>query len=364
MGAKASAKTAETDPQDQPFDLAGVVNDEDPTSTLGEQDLGDEVADDDLPEGEPAEEAPAEDEAPAEEEEAPADEEAPEEEEPAEGEPAEEEPAEEEAPAEEAPPRDDKGRFAKEPSIPKSRFDQRTAQLRAAERELAEAQKKIQESETARQKAEREANTMSDEQLQAKMSEANAALIDGDTEKAAALQSEVFKAMRAGQESRDAPAAPVDSAKIAADVRDQILFEQTLTDISTRYPALDENHASFDETLSQEAVDFQQMYYQRGYTRAEATSKAAEAVAKIHGLTDTAAAAAPAEKPSAKAAMAKASQAASKKGKVAAAKKAPPALGGSSGANADSADSVDVDALTVEDWAALPDSVRSRLLGD
>ena len=351
-------KTEKTAEQDQPFDMSGIVNDDDPISALGDLDMGDDVEEPEADEA-PAEEPEAEEEEPAEEPEA-------DEEEPAEGEAepeGEEEPAEapaaeeEEAPAEEPEP--PKG---KEPAIPKSRFDQRTAQLRAVERELAEAQRKIQEAETARQKAEREANTMSDEQLQAKMTEANAALIDGDTEKAAALQSEVFKAMRSGQEADGEPAPKIDENQIAANVRDQMLFEQTLTDISTRYPALDENHASFDETLSQEAVDFQQMYFSRGYTRAEATSKAADAVAKIHGLADTAAPAP--EKATTKASMAKATQAASRKSKVAKAKKAPPAMGGSSGANSDSADSVDVESLTVDDWAALPDSVRSRLLGD
>ncbi len=344
---KAAESTA-----DQPFDMSGVVNDEDPTTTLGALDLGDEVEDE------------IED-APVEEEEAPVEEPEPEEEEAPVEEPEGEE---EEAPVEEPESEEDEAPVeapeapkAKQPSIPKARFDQRTAQLRAVERELAEAQRKIQEAETARQKAEREASTMSDEQLQAKMTEANAALIDGDTEKAAKLQSEVFKAMRSGQEASGEPAPQVDATKIAADVRDQMLFEQTLTDIGTRYPALDENHASFDEAMSEEAVSFQQMYFGRGYTRAEATAKAAEAVAKIHGLADTAT---PAPAPTTKAAMAKASQAAARKGKVAAAKKAPPALGGSSGANADSADSVDIDALSVEDWSALPDSVRSRLLGD
>lgn len=356
--------------EEQMFDLEGAVNSDNPLEELGELDFGDDLGE--KPDEAPEPDEPEEEEEPGEDEDDSGEEGEPDEEEPEtpeDPEPVEEPEQDEESdekPAEEPAPRDDKGRFSKEPAIPKSRFDQRTAQLRAAERELEQMREKLQQVESDKQKAEREANTLSDEQLQQKMLDANQALIDGDTEKASKLQAEVFGAIRQGQASVDAEASgqTVDPNKIAADVRDQMEFEQTLSRVTQEYPFFDEKSEQFDEALSEEAVNFQRMYYQQGYTRAEATEKAASAVAKIYGVAPANAETAQEPQTSKKASMAKKAQTAATRKKVQAAKKAPPSMGGNPGANDDSADSVDIESITVEDWAALPDSVRARLLGD
>jgi hypothetical protein len=361
--------------------LDGLYNDESPLDSLGELDLGDEVepsetteVDEPTDEGQSSEGEPPVDEntegendegeEAAESEtddaatEADADADPQAEDQATEGEgdtadtEADGEPAEKSGPK----PRE------KEPFIPKSRFDRRTAQLRAAERELEEARSKLQEVETAKQKAEREANTLSEEQIQQKMTAANTALLEGNTEEASRLQSEVFTALRQSPQDEPAQGQQVDPNKIAADVRDQMTFDQTLEKVYQDYPALDENSDQFDESVSQEAVDLQAFYFQQGYTRAEATERAVTAVSKLHGLPS---ANQPAQAPaqSKKADMAKQAQQQAKRDKVSKAKKAPPETGGA-GRGENSADSVDVESLTVEDWSALPDSVRARLMGD
>ncbi|WP_075881459.1 hypothetical protein [Vreelandella massiliensis] len=370
-------QSAEKEPT--PFNYEGLYNDDNPLESLGDLDLGDEVEpseptepDEPTDEGQPSEGEPAEDDAAegeAEEEtteaeaddttaedDADADPQAADKDAEGEGDPADAEADGE--PAEKPKPRE------KEPFIPKSRFDQRTAQLRAAERELEEARTKLRDVESAKQKAEREANSLSDEQIQEKMNAANAALLEGKTEEATKLQSEVFTALRqSGQPVESENTQQVDPNKIAADVRDQMTFEQTLEKIYSEYPALNENSDQFDESVSQEAVDLQAFYFQQGHTRAEATERAVAAVSKIHGL-QSAQQEAPAPQQSKKASMAKQAQQQAKREKVSKAKKAPPETSGTTGRTSESADSVDVDSLTVEDWASLPDSVRSRLMGD
>lgn len=364
------------------FDYTGIYNDENSVEGLGDLDLGDEVepaepAAEPEPEGEEAPADDADEEEPGEaegdddetqedddagesgEDDAPADEGAA-----ADGDAADDEGAEETDAEAQAPEPDKRG---KQPFIPKSRFDQRTAQLRAAERELGQAQDRLREMESEKARVEREANTMSDEQIQEKMNAANAALIEGNTEDAAKLQSEVFAALREGSKAVEQTGGgePVDANKIAADVRDQMAFEQSLEKIHADYPVLDEGSDSFDETISQEAVELQAYYFQQGYTRSQATERAASIIGKMHDMDPTP------EKPAAKAPagnqkadMAKKSQQASRKGKVAKARKAPPETSGTTTQGADSADSVNLDTLSVEDWSALPDSVRSRLMGD
>lgn len=356
------------DQQTAEFDYTGVYSTDDPVASLGELDLGNEVEADEpeteeteAPQDADAEESPTEGDDESQEADAEDEGTGDETAEAAEGDDAQGGDA---PTGEEDQPAETETAKKKQPFIPKSRFDQRTAQLRAAERELEETRRKLQEMETARQRAEREANTLSEEQIQQKMTEANAALLEGDTEKAAKLQSEVFGALRQGSQAVEQETGQqIDPNKIAADVRDQMTFEQTLEKLYTDFPMLDENSDSFDEAISHEAVELQSFYFQQGYTRAEATERAAMAVARIHGLESSTQAQAPAPV-SKKADMAKRAQQEAKRSKVEKARKAPPAATSSAGQSEESANHLDVESLTVEDWSALPDSVRSRLLGD
>ena len=363
---------SQTTARESDFDLEGLMNFEDPRAELGELDFGDEVGGEEppAPEPEPAPEAdpePEEEEADVDEPDADPASEAEAEEDPAPvpdtAESDEDDVEPDAAPA--VPERDEQGRFKpkpKEPAIPKSRFDQRTAQLRAAERRAQELEEKLRAAEAERERREREANTLTDEQITAKMAEANTAVIEGDTEKAAAIQAEIFKALRTqGTPSQDSQA-PIDRTQIIAEVREGMEFEQTVRDTFTRYPQLDTESEAYNEEVAVEAVAMQKMYFEQGYNRIEATRKAATAVAKIYGLDEAAPASAPSEPP--KAAAAKKMQQAARQAKVAAAKKAPPAAAGNSGAQRDSASDLNIHDVSPEDWATLPESVRNRLLGN
>lgn len=361
---------SQTTASESNFDLDGLMNFEDPRAELGELDFGDEVGGD-----EPPAPAPEPEPAPAPEPEDDADVADPDADPASEAEPEEAPaPVEDSAEADEAdvesdadaavPERDEQGRFKakpKEPAIPKSRFDQRTAQLRAAERRAQELEEQLRTAQAEREQREREANTLTDEQISSKMAEANAAVIEGDTEKAAAIQSEIFKALRT-QNTPAPQSAPIDRSQIVAEVREGMEFEQTVRDTFTRYPQLDPESEAHNEEVAVEAVAMQKMYFEQGYDRIEATRKAATAVAKIYGLGEAGAAPAPSEPP--KAAAAKKMQQAARQAKVAAAQKAPPAAAGNSGAQRDSASDLSIHDVSPEDWATLPESVRNRMLGN
>lgn len=242
---------------------------------------------------------------------------------------------------------------AKEPVIPKSRLDQALRKQRAAEQRAQEVSDEL--AEFRRQQAEANApKPVSGEEIRAKMAAANEALIAGDTAKAAELQAELLEAIAAK------PQAPVSEPE-ARDpielIEQRLEFKQILRETYERFPELDENGGDFNEELSQEAVDLQRVYMERGYTMGEATRKAALAVAKLHDLEDRGA---PTVAPRAEAV--RKEQAAKTRQKVEKATRAAPPLGGRS----DRSEEVtfDIHNASPDEFMALPESVRDRLLGN
>lgn len=242
----------------------------------------------------------------------------------------------------------------KEPFIPKSRLDQALRKQRLAEQRAQEIERELAELRAAQAEASRPKPISADD-IKAKMVEANEALIAGDTEKASALQAEVMAALAARPEQQvKEPAAPAD---LAAEVEERLEFKATVKEVYGRFPELDENSELFNEELGTESVELQRSYLNRGYTLAEATRKAAEAVAKLYDLDDRTA-----EKSAPKAPPAKKIQQAKTQEKIAKAQKAPPVLGGKT--KGDGAESVDINSLSEDEFMALPDSVRNKLLGN
>jgi len=244
----------------------------------------------------------------------------------------------------------------KSPVIPKARLDQELRKRRAAEQraqELAEELTRIkqEQAEASRPKP------LSGEEIKAKMAEANEALVGGDTARAAELQAELFAALAAPTQ---APVAAPVERDLVGEVEARLEFKQALEEVNARFPQLDENSEAFDEELSQEAVDLQRSYMNRGFTLAEATRKAAESVAKLYDLTDNKAPAAPAADP--KAVVAQARQKQKTQDKIAKAVAAPPALTGRVDDGSDVA--FDVFKASEDELMALPKATLDRLLGN
>lgn len=254
------------------------------------------------------------------------------------------------ADAEPAPAAKEKG---KEPFIPKSRLDQSIRKQRLAEQRSQELETELAEMRTAAAEAARP-KALTGEQIQAKMAEANEALIGGDTEKAAKLQAELFASLA------PQPAAPVEKAAavdLAAEVEERLEFKAVVKSVYARFPELDENHELFNEELGSESVELQRSYMNRGFSMVEATQKAAEAVAKLNDLEDRTAEKAP----PAAASKDKLLQDAKTRDKVAKAVKAPPPMAGKT--KGEGSDKVNINELSDDEFMALPESVRNKMLG-
>lgn len=253
--------------------------------------------------------------------------------------------------AESAPPAKEKG---KEPFIPKSRLDQSIRKQRLAEQRSQELETELAELRRSSAEAARPKPLTSDE-IKAKMAEANEALIGGDTEKAASLQAELFSALAPQPAAPAEQSAPVD---LAAQVEERLEFKAMVKDVYARFPELDENHELFNDELGTESVSLQRSYLDRGFSMVEATRKAAEAVAKLNDLEDR-----KAEKPPVSTAPSKDKilQDAKTKAKVAAAVKAPPPMSGTT--KGEGSDKVNINDLNDDEFMALPESVRNKMLG-
>lgn len=260
--------------------------------------------------------------------------------------------ADAEADPEPAPAAEKKGN--KEPKIPKSRLDQSIRKQRRAEQRAQELETELIELRRNAAEASRPKPLTSDE-IKAKMAEANEALIGGDTEKAAALQAELFSALTPQAPAPVEERAPVD---LAAQVEERIEFKATVKELYSRFPELDENHELFNEELGAESVELQRSYMNRGFTMVEATRKAAEAVAKLNDLDDRQAEKAAPVVPSRD----KAVQAAKTAEKVAKATKAPPVLSGKT--KGEGSDKVNINELSPDEFMALPQSVIDKMLGN
>src|SRR5690606_25700345 len=204
-------------------------------------------------------------------------------------EPEKAEPDEADAEPEKAAEKDEPVKPEKEPRIPKSRLDQALRKQRLAEQRAQEAEQALAELRRAQAEAQRP-KPLTAQEIQAKMAEANEALIAGDPTKAAEIQAQILATMTPAPV--EVPEQP--ERDMVAEVEARLEFKRVLEDTYARYPELDENGELFNEELAQEAVVLQRGYMQNGYTVAEATQRAATAVAKLHGLQDRKA---PAEKP-------------------------------------------------------------------
>ena len=257
------------------------------------------------------------------------------------------EPAESEEPAPTKP--------EKSPVIPKARLDQELRKRRVAEQRAQELAAELAELRKAQLEAARP-KPLSGDEIKAKMAEANEALIGGDTTRAAEIQAELLAAL-AAPAPLEAPDTPAER-DLVAEVEARIEFKHTLERVNERFPELDENSEHFDEELSQEAVDLQRVYIERGYTLADATRKAAEGVAKLHDLQDRVTK--PAADPKVVATQARQRQKTQQK--IEKAVSAPPSLTGRVDDGKDVA--FDVYKASEDELMALPQAALDRLLGN
>jgi hypothetical protein len=257
---------------------------------------------------------------------------------------------------EEEAPREPDGKFAKR--IPKDRFDEAVNRERSA-REVAERQA----AELSRQLAD-VSRSKSVETVVAEIDDLRGkehqALLDGKKEDAQAFAAEASRKERQLQitQSQNLTAEAKEQAK------EEIRFELTVERMETEHPLLNPDHDDYDQDVVDDVLGWQQVYMaKKGLSPSKAL---AEAVKKVLADVPAAAVVEPAKGLGAGKQVASDRKQAAVAKNVDAAKRQP---AGTKDVGVDSdkigtAKAIDVDKLTYEEFAALPESTKAELRGD
>ena len=232
---------------------------------------------------------------------------------------------------------------AKKHMIPKRRLDDVVAKQRKAEQEAAELRKELAEA-----LAKAEAIPAID--ILALSKQRSEATLDGDLEKAAQIDKQIYEA------SKQVAAEPIDMEALESRVEAKMELKATLTSVFEEYPQLDTDSDSFDEELNSEALVFQSAYLHQGYSPAEAVRRAANAAIRVVRPELLAATEAP--KVAAKA------RKTNVKGNVDASNAQPPKMTQGESGGKTSSEMIDITKLTDEEFDALPEATRARMRGD
>lgn len=163
--------------------------------------------------------------------------------------------------------------------VPKDRFDEVNERMKKAERELAELREQINQPKEPDAEPEPEPYDYA-----TKEQEAADALLEGDTEKYAAIQAEIRQALRA-ETLREAENL---AAKSGEQTREQLTFEEVGANIEAEFPQFSMQSEEYNAEAREEMLDLFVGYAQSGaYTRAEALQKAADRAVKIYGFNKT-----------------------------------------------------------------------------
>lgn len=161
-----------------------------------------------------------------------------------------------------------------EPRIPKRRFDEINERRKAAEAKLAEYERAHQ--------AKKQAPEFD---FEAKEKAYLEAVLDGETDKAMALRREIRAAERAAWEAQVAEA----SSRTREMTKAELELTTTVQELQSTYPVFDAESETFDEGLTQEALDLFEGFKVRGYAPAAAMRKAVGYVVAANSLETPAA---------------------------------------------------------------------------
>ena len=278
-----------------------------------------------------------EEEAPAEVEEAPKDGD--------EGGESAEEPVEEEVAAE----ADDGAEIEnkkKSPMVPKSRLDEVLAKQKALQKKLNEQMAQQAEVQAEAPKYEFETKEVEYQQL----------VLDGEVEKATALRTEIRNAERAQTmfEVQQKMGQTVQQSQEA------IQLQTTAELIQEQYPILDENSQDYNKEMADEVVELRDAFMVQGYQAADALTKATKYVVSSNAPETVIEASLP-KKGNGKIEQRKKKATVQKK--IEASESQPPDLKGQGNAERGEG-TLDVNALSEDEFNALPEETLRRLRGD
>ena len=235
----------------------------------------------------------------------------------------------------------------KKPMVPKSRLDEVLAKQKALQKQLDDLMAAKEQVENAPETYDFEAKEIEYQNL----------LLDGESQKAAALRAEMRRAERAQIEYEMAQKM---EQKVTQNQQITAL-QQAAADLEANFPVFDRSSDQYNEAYTQEVIDLRDAFIVKGDNAVAALSKAAKFVIKEYGLD--------ADSPSlsSKTAPKQVDEVAKRRTEVSrklkAAKSQPPELPGESSA-ARGERAVDVSTMTEEEFSALPEATLKRLRGD
>lgn len=239
----------------------------------------------------------------------------------------------------------------KSPMVPKSRLDEVLAKQKALQKQLDEqSQKKAEIIEEA-----------PEYNFEEKEVEYQEAILDGDATKAANIRKEIRNAER----QQTMFEVQQQMGQTVQQSQELMNLQTAANELESTYPILDENSQEFNADIQKEVIDLRDAFVVQGYDAADALKKAANytLAAKAPELLAPSEEPVPhAEAPDLKEVAQKKKQATVSK-KLEAATAQPPELKGESNADRGEA-TLDVNALSDDEFSALPEETLRRLRGD
>lgn len=247
--------------------------------------------------------------------------------------------------SEQSPDEQDAIKETKAPMVPKSRLDEVLAKNKAMQKKLNEA------TEAEKQALENAPEYSFDE----KEVEYQDLVLNGETEKAVALRSEI----RNAEKEQFMFEVQAKMGQTVQQSQEMTELQAKAAEIEATFPVLNENSADFDADLQAEVIDLRDAFASQGYTAADALAKATEytlAVKKPELLKGA---------PEIKSdpALQQRKQTSTVTKKLQAAESQPPAMKGE-GSNAKGEKKVDLSLLSSEEFDALPAETLRRMRGD
>jgi len=237
----------------------------------------------------------------------------------------------------------------KKPMVPKSRLDEVLAKQKALQKQLDD----MKAAQTIAEEAPSE-YAFSDKEI-----EYQNLVLDGESQKAAALRAEIRAAERAQLEYEMTQK----MTKTVSENQQLTALQQAASELEGSFPVFDQNSETYNAEYTQEVIDLRDAFILKGENAVAALSKAAKFVVREYSL-DTGVEAAPSlTAPPRNTVDEVAKKRAEVSRKLKAADSQPPELPGESSANRGEK-MMDVNNMTEEEFNALPEATLRRLRGD
>ena len=245
---------------------------------------------------------------------------------------------------------------SEQPRIPKSRFDEVNKRAKDAEAKAEALQREFEALKAGMQHGQQPATLQQEApkpaafDFNAKEQEYMDAVLDGESDKALAIRSEIREAERNEFQS----VAQTKSTESVEQMQMRNRVQEAVVKLNAELPIFDETSETFNQEALNEALTVRNGYMSQGLDPVQAMQKAALMVSKMYDV--------PATEPKAQASAVVPEKQPVASKKVETANKQPPSIGTKSGEAADTGSKVDVMSMSEKDFDSLSEEEINKLL--